>query len=325
MQRPLNSLLVTGGAGFIGSAFIRSLLSSPSFRGEILNLDLLTYAAMQEDLSQDPRYQLVQGNINDRSLVTKLCQERQVQAIIHFAAETHVDRSIQTSYPFIETNIQGTWALLEVARSFPHMHFHHVSTDEVYGTLDHIGLFSEESPYRPNSPYAASKAASDHLVRAYAKTYGLSTTISHCSNNYGPGQHPEKFIPRVLLSCLQQTPIPIYGDGRNLRDWLFVEDHVEAIWMIVQQGRPGETYDIGGGTELCNLALAERLIQEVIAQWAITPPPIQFVTDRPGHDFRYAIDSSKIRAALGWVPKTDLSLGLQKTLQFYKNYTIRKK
>lgn len=319
-RRPLNSLLITGGSGFIGSALIRFLLKKTAFQGTLVNLDLLTYAADPRNLKEvtnDPRYHFVQGNINDLSLLTLLCERHQIQAIVHLAAETHVDRSIANASPFIETNIQGTWTLLEAVRREPHIHFHHVSTDEVYGALGSSGYFSELSPYRPNSPYAASKAASDHLVAAYAKTYGLSITISHCSNNYGPGQHPEKLIPRILLACQQQLPIPIYGTGANIRDWLFVEDHVEALWTILQYGQAGETYDIGGGDEFTNLELAHLLRKEAAYKWALTPPPIQFIADRPGHDFRYAIDASKLRHTLGWKPRTHFLEGIRHTLDFY--------
>jgi dTDP-glucose 4,6-dehydratase len=306
-------LLVTGGAGFIGSAFIRYALEQPC--ETLVNLDALTYAANLDNLSsvnQDPRYHFVQGDIRDRVLVAALCQEHQIDAIVHFAAESHVDRSIASADPFVETNVSGTVSLLEVVRKAPHIHFHHVSTDEVYGALGAEGTFSELSSYHPNSPYAASKAASDHFVRAYGHTYGLSYTLSHCTNNYGPGQHKEKLIPQMIERLLQRAPLPLYGDGRQVRDWIFVDDHVEAVWLILQRGRRGETYDIGGECERSNLDLIDTLIrvfssvhgEEVAAC-------ITFVADRPGHDFRYAIDTSKIKQELGWFPRHTLEEGLK--------------
>lgn len=318
-MRPLNSLLITGGAGFIGSAFIRTLLRS-SFSGQIVNLDLLTYAgdlANLEECANHPHYHFIQGDINDRPLLLKLCAQYQIDTLVHFAAETHVDRSIESSSPFIDTNIKGTWNLLELIRSFPHIHFHHVSTDEVYGALGSSGFFNESSPYAPNSPYAASKAASDHLVRAYAHTYSLSTTLSHCSNNYGPAQHPEKFIPRMLTCCLEGKPLPVYGNGLHVRDWLYVEDHAEAILAILQRGRKNETYDIGAQTELPNVKLLYILIDLLKEEILIPEPIIEFVPDRLGHDFRYAIDSSKITRELGWTAKTGLREGLKATVSWY--------
>ena len=327
--RMLTNLLVTGGCGFIGSAFIRSLLRS-EFSGRIVNLDALTYAANPHALDgfhEHPRYRLIQGDINNTFLVDKLSADHEIDAIIHFAAETHVDRSIASALPFIEANVKGTMSLLEVVRRHPHIHFHHISTDEVYGALGQSGFFNEESPYRPNSPYSASKAASDHLVRAYRETYGLSTTISHCSNNYGPYQHPEKFIPLMISHCLENKPLPIYGRGENVRDWLYVDDHVEAIWAIVQRGRKGETYDIGGGTEKTNLQLLTLLIELLAKATQANALQyhrlIRFVADRPGHDFRYAIDSSKIERELGWRPTTDLRMGLSRTIKGYLKAALR--
>lgn len=317
-------LLVTGGAGFIGSAFIRYLLRLPSFRGRILNLDLLTYAANLENLRgfhEHPRYRLIQGDICNQPLVEKLLEQAEIDAIVHFAAETHVDRSIHHALPFIETNIKGTLSLLEAARKFPNIHFHHISTDEVYGSLGEKGFFNEQSPYRPNSPYSASKAASDHLVRAYANTYNLSTTLSHCSNNYGPCQFPEKFIPLMITHCLFGKPLPLYGRGANIRDWLYVDDHAAAIWTILCKGRKGQTYDIGGKTELSNLELLHLLIDILAEQTKEDPDTyrklIRFIQDRPGHDYRYAIDSSKIEKELGWRPKISLTDGLKKTIKWY--------
>ena len=319
-MRPLNSLLVTGGCGFIGSAFIRRLLSNPLFSGKIINLDLLTYAASPRNLEayeRHPRYRFVKGDIRDTPLIETLLGEG-VDAIIHFAAETHVDRSISSALPFIETNVVGTLSLLEALRKFPHIHFHHVSTDEVYGSLEETGFFHEQSLYRPNSPYSASKAASDHLVRAFAHTYKLSTTISHCGNNYGPGQYPEKLIPLMIERAFAKKSLPVYGEGKNVRDWIYVDDHVEAIWKILQWGESNETYDVGANEELSNLDLLHRLI-EVVAQKTGEDPKtylslIEFVGDRPGHDFRYAIDPSKIRKSLGWMPQVTLSEGLKKTV-----------
>lgn len=317
------NLLVTGGSGFIGSAFIRWVLQNPTFQGRVVNLDLMTYAANPDNLksiSNDVRYQLIQGDICDQALVEHILKEG-ISTIIHFAAETHVDRSILSAMPFIETNVKGTLSLLEAVRKFPHTHFHHVSTDEVYGSLTNNGFFNEQSHYRPNSPYSASKAASDHLVRAFAKTYQLSTTISHCSNNYGPGQNSEKLIPHMIERLLLKKPLPIYGRGENIRDWLFVDDHVEAIWSIIQSGKKGETYNIGGGTELSNLetiyALIDVFSQITESQVDEYLPLIQFIEDRPGHDFRYAIDTSKIRNELHWYPKVSFKDGLLVTVKSY--------
>ncbi len=316
----MKSLLVTGGSGFIGSAFIRWVLQKTPFSGSITNLDLLTYAAIPsnlESVARDSRYAFVQGDILDPALVEHLLKKG-VDTVVHFAAETHVDRSIESSFPFIETNVKGTLTLLEALRKFPQVHFHHVSTDEVYGSLEEEGVFNERSAYAPNSPYAASKAASDHLVRAFAHTYGLKTTMSHCSNNYGPGQYPEKLIPLVLQKCLTNQPIPIYGKGTNVRDWLYVEDHVEAIWKILESGKVGETYGIGGGTEVSNREVVHRLI-DLLAQKTGRDTReylslIEEVKDRPGHDFRYAIDASKIQKELGWMPRTSFAEGLAKTI-----------
>lgn len=313
------NILVTGGSGFIGSAFIRKLLRTTDCK--VCNLDALTYAAHEDALKgfeENPRYRFIQGNILNQPLVEQLLETHEIDAIVHFAAETHVDRSIASAAPFIETNVKGTLSLLEAVRKFPEVHFHHISTDEVYGSLGEGGFFSEKSPYRPNSPYSASKAASDHLVRAFAQTYGLSTTLSHCSNNYGPYQNTEKFIPLMLLHCLQGKPLPVYGKGANVRDWLYVDDHVEAIWTILCKGKRGETYDIGGKSELTNLELLELLIEVLAARRGERPEKyrklIRFVTDRPGHDFRYAIDTTKIEQELGWRARVGLREGLEKTI-----------
>ncbi len=323
-MRLTKRLLVTGGSGFIGSAFIRFLMRLSDFRGNVINVDKLTYAAnpaLLKGLENHPRYRFVQADINHRLLIEKLCEQEEVDAIVHFAAETHVDRSIADASAFLEANVKGTLSLLEVVRRLPHIHFHHVSTDEVYGSLGESGSFNEQSPYRPNSPYAASKAASDHFVRAFAHTHRLSTTISHCSNNYGPGQHPEKFIPLMITSALAKKPLPVYGRGSNVRDWLYVEDHADALWRIVQDGKSGQTYDIGGGSEMSNLDLLHLLLkvlsQEAKVDLEALSQNIRFVQDRPGHDYRYAIDSSKIRHALSWSPKIALEEGLKKTIRWH--------
>ena len=320
-MRKLNNLLVTGGCGFIGSAFIRSTLrSGPSVK--IVNLDKMTYAANQHNLEgfhEHPRYRFIQGDINQQPLVEKLCLEEEIDAIVHFAAESHVDRSIASASAFVEANIRGTMTLLEAVRQFPHIHFHHISTDEVYGSLGESGFFNEQSQYRPNSPYSATKAASDHLVRAYGQTYHLSTTISHCSNNYGPGQHREKFVPLMIFNCLAERSLPVYGKGVNIRDWIYVDDHIEALWLILQRGVKGEVYDIGGDSERSNLDLL-HLVIKLLAEETGEPPEkyhklIRFIDDRPGHDLRYAIDSSKMFHAFGWKAKISLTEGLQKTIR----------
>ena len=302
-QRKINNLLVTGGAGFIGSAFIRYILTSdPSFEGKCVNLDLLTYAgnlANLRTIENDPRYSFHKGDICDGDLIEQLCVENEIDTIVHFAAESHVDRSIANPKAFIETNVIGTFHLLEVVRKYPHIHFHHVSTDEVYGCLGDTGAFNEQTPYHPNSPYSASKAASDHFVRAYGITYNLSTCISNCSNNYGPYQFPEKLIPLMILSCLNRHPLPVYGEGKNVRDWLFVEDHAKALWMLLTYGKKGETYNIGGEEEWKNIDLVKeiiRVVAEITGEDNKTLEAlISFVKDRPGHDFIYAIDCSKIK------------------------------
>jgi len=316
-------LLVTGGAGFIGSSFIRYGLERFENLEKIVNLDLLTYAANEKNMAEfkdNPGHLFVQGNILDSGLVEKLCKDHDIEAIVHFAAESHVDRSIADPRAFIDTNIIGTFTLLEVVRKNPHIHFHHISTDEVYGSLVE-GCFSEDSPYRPNSPYAASKAASDHLVRAWSQTYKLSTTLSHCSNNYGPCQHDEKLIPLMIAHCLQGKPLPVYGQGLNIRDWLYVDDHADAVWKILQSGRAGEVYDIGGKCEKTNIALLHTLIDKVAKRTSKDKETllklITYVQDRPGHDFRYAIDPTKITNELQWEPQHTLEEGLEKTIEWY--------
>jgi dTDP-glucose 4,6-dehydratase len=323
LRKP-NNLLVTGGAGFIGSAFIRYLFAQPDFQGRIVNLDLLTYAANPDNVRgavDERRYELARGDISDEDLVARICNERAIDTIVHFAAESHVDRSITGPEVFVRTNVLGTFHLLEVVRKNPSIHFHHVSTDEVYGSLGREGYFTERSPYQPNSPYSASKAGSDHLVRAYAHTYGLSVTLSNCSNNYGPCQFPEKLIPLMVLNMLEGRPLPVYGDGRNVRDWLFVDDHADALWLILRRGTRGTTYNIGGDSERANLDLLHELI-EIVARLADRPlgelrALITFVKDRPGHDLRYAIDCSKLKSELGWRRGHDLAAGLEHTVRWY--------
>jgi dTDP-glucose 4,6-dehydratase len=324
-QRKLSNILVTGGAGFIGSAFIRYLLSSETdFQGLCVNLDVLTYAGNLENLlsvSEDPRYLFEHGDIRRQELVEHLCQEHAIDTIIHFAAESHVDRSILGPQAFVETNIVGTFQLLEVVRRNPHIHFHHVSTDEVYGSLGPTGYFTEETPYQPNSPYSASKASSDHLVRAYGHTYQLSTCLSNCSNNYGPYQYPEKLIPLIILNCLERQPLPVYGQGINVRDWLYVEDHVGALYLLLKKGRQGECYNIGGESERRNIDLVREIVRLIAEIQGVAVQELEsvitFVKDRPGHDLRYAIDCSKIKKELGWAPQEDLSGGLRKTILWY--------
>jgi dTDP-glucose 4,6-dehydratase len=316
-------ILITGGAGFIGSAFIRFGLRHFPELEKIVNLDLLTYAGSEknmEDFAHDQRHLFVRGDIRDRALVKKICHDEKIEAIVHAAAESHVDRSICDPAVFLESNVRGTFELLEAVRAFPHIHFHHVSTDEVFGSLE-TGFFTETSPYRPNSPYAASKAASDHFVRAWGKTFGLSVTLSHCSNNFGPYQHVEKLIPHMIHNCLQGKPLPIYGKGINVRDWLFVDDHAEALWLILEKGKAGQSYTIGGETVMTNLDLLHLLIERLAHRTSQDPANflklMTFVQDRPGHDMRYAIDCSKIKKELGWNQTHTLEQGLEKTIEWY--------
>ncbi len=328
------NILVTGGAGFIGSNFVHYLLrTEPDVH--VVNLDVLTYAGSRENLSDLPdptRHTFVQGDICDRALVDDLLRRWQISAIAHFAAETHVDRSIVDPGKFVQTNIVGTYTLLEAARQFWLVekslgdalpHFHHVSTDEVFGALrPDEPAWTESTPYGPNSPYAASKAASDHLVRSYHRTFGLPVTITNCSNNYGPRQFPEKLIPLMVSNALSGQPLPVYGDGQQIRDWLYVEDHCEAIWAVMRRGAPGETYNIGGGNQPANLTVVETLC-DILDECAPHSPYaphaslIKFVADRPGHDRRYAMDITKIRTELGWQPRQSLSTGLLHTVQWY--------
>lgn len=317
--------LVTGGAGFIGSSFIRFGLQHIGYCEKVINYDLLTYAADErgvKEVESDPRYLFVHADIADGALIESLCREHHIDTIVHFAAETHVDRSIESPAVFYETNVMGTLHLLEAARHLPDVHFHHISTDEVYGPIDK-GLLTEKSAYAPSSPYAASKAAADHLVRAYAHTYGLSTTISHCCNNFGPYQNVEKFIPRMVSNLLASLPLPVYGNGGNIREWLYVEDHAEAIWKILEKGRKAETYNIGSGCELSNIDMLHQIIQQLSC--VVEHPEeelkklITYVRDRPGHDFRYGIDSTKIRAELGWSSRHSCAEALEKTIAWYVN------
>ncbi len=322
------TLLVTGGAGFIGSNFIRYLLATET-AVRIVNLDLLTYAADQQALvGLDPqRHCLVVGDIADSALVTQLLREHDIDTVVHFAAESHVDRSITGPAAFIHTNIVGTFSLLDACRHCwqgrDDVRFHHVSTDEVYGTLSRTDPpFTETTPYSPNSPYSASKASSDHLVRAYFHTYNLPVVTTNCSNNYGPYQNNEKFIPTVIHSAFAQQPIPIYGDGSNIRDWLYVEDHCRGIHRVLTAGQLGETYNIGGHNEWANLRIATAicdLLDEYRPQNAPHERLLTFVTDRPGHDWRYAIDARRMEKELGWLPRETFETGIRKTVEWYLN------
>jgi dTDP-glucose 4,6-dehydratase len=322
--------MVTGGAGFIGSNFIRYVLTQTDFSGRIINLDKLTYAGNLENLADvqqafPERYVLEHGDICDKAFVDRVWTNYQVDAVAHFAAESHVDRSILGPGEFVRTNVEGTFTLLEVARERwkgrEDVLFHHVSTDEVYGSLGETGYFTEKTPYDPRSPYSASKAASDHLVNAWFHTYHLPVTKSNCSNNYGPFHFPEKLIPLMILKLQKGETLPVYGDGKNVRDWLFVVDHAEAIWTVMTRGRLGETYNVGGENEWENLKLVEVLCQTTALALGKDRdaflPLIRFVPDRPGHDRRYAIDCSKIKNELGWKPRTEFSQGLEKTVAWY--------
>ena len=317
------TLLVTGGLGFMGSSFIRYMLSQKGFVGKVINLDLVTYAAHHGNISKwenDPRYLFVKGDIRDGKLLRILHTQHSIDSVVHFAAETHVDRSITSPKLFVDTNVCGTFELLEWVRKDPTIHFHLVSTDEVYGSLGISGRFSEDSPYRPNSPYSASKAAADHLATAYGKTYGLNITLSHACNNYGPHQFPEKFIPLMILNCLRKDPLPIYGNGTNQRDWLFVDDHSKAVEMIIANGKSGEVYNVGTGIEYTNLDLLSLIIEEVAKQTGEHKNSyeelIHFVPDRKGHDFRYSLETEKIQT-LGWSPAIEFKKGLKETVTWY--------
>ncbi|NLC71945.1 MAG: dTDP-glucose 4,6-dehydratase [Desulfuromonadaceae bacterium] len=327
------TLLVTGGCGFIGANFVRYLLNREA-DVRIVNLDKLTYAGNLSnlaDVAADSRYRFVHGDICDAGLVGGLFAEEKPEAVVHFAAESHVDRSISGPSAFVQTNVVGTFTLLEAARNAwldgsaeaSLRRFVHVSTDEVYGSLGATGYFTEETPYDPRSPYSASKAASDHLVSAYFHTYGLPTVITNCSNNYGPLQFPEKLIPLIVNNALHGRELPVYGDGKNVRDWLYVEDHCAALWTVLNQGVPGETYNIGGNNEKQNIEIVTAIC--TLLDEMASPLPggkartslIRFVKDRPGHDRRYAIDAEKIRRELGWEPGTTFEEGLRRTISWY--------
>ena len=328
----MKTILVTGGAGFIGSALIRQLIAESDWR--IVNIDKLTYAGNLESLAEladHPRHVFSRSDICDRGALDDLFGEHQPAGVIHLAAESHVDRSIHGPGDFIETNINGTYTLLEAARAYwsalepaakAAFRFHHVSTDEVFGSLGDTGLFAETSPYRPNSPYSASKAASDHLVRAWHHTYGLPTVITNCSNNYGPCQFPEKLIPLMIHHALTDKPLPIYGKGDNVRDWLYVDDHARALRLVFERGAAGETYNIGGHNEKSNLDVVDTLcvlLDELKPRrdgCSYREQKIS-VADRPGHDKRYAIDAAKIERELGWTPRESFASGLKKTVQWY--------
>jgi dTDP-glucose 4,6-dehydratase len=333
MALHMKTLLVTGGAGFIGSNFVRQCLYEEKAL-RIINLDKLTYAGNMESLTMLKDYLhhiFIHGDIADRALVKELFLKYHPEAIIHFAAESHVDRSIDGPADFMQTNIIGTFTLLEAARSYWHgldadnrrdFRFLHVSTDEVYGSLGPEGYFTEESPYCPTSPYSASKASSDHLVRAWHHTYGLPVLITNCSNNYGPYQFPEKLIPLMIIKALSGEPLPVYGDGLNVRDWLYVEDHCRAIRTVLEKGRPGQTYNIGGNSEKTNLEVVKTICAILDEQVPHAPhlphaALLTFVKDRPSHDRRYAIDAGKIRRELGWAPQETFTTGLRKTVRWY--------
>lgn len=325
-------VLVTGGAGFIGSALVRQLIrNSPH---EVLNLDKLTYAGVLESLdgvADDPRYRFVQGDICDRALVRRLLGEFQPDVVAHLAAESHVDRSIDGPADFIETNVVGTFSMLEQALDYwrgldperqQSFRFHHISTDEVFGSLGQEGLFTETTPYDPRSPYSASKAASDHLVRAWGHTFGLPVLVTNCSNNYGPYHFPEKLIPLVIIRALGGSELPVYGDGSNVRDWLFVEDHARALALVFEQGRPGETYNVGGNSERTNIEVVRAICAALDQRQPRSDghsyaEQIRFVPDRPGHDQRYAIDAGKIRRELGWEPQVSFDEGIGRTVDWY--------
>ena len=320
-------ILVTGGAGFIGSAVVRRAIAQGH---EVINLDALTYAACLEnvaEVSDNPRYVFEEVNIRDYAALNKVFETHNPDAVMHLAAESHVDRSIDGPSDFIETNITGTFNMLEAARAHwarqgkpDSFRFHHISTDEVYGSLGETGMFTEDTPYDPRSPYSASKAASDHLVRAWGETYGLPVLVTNCSNNYGPYHFPEKLIPVVIIKALAGDPIPVYGDGMNIRDWLYVEDHADALLTVLGQGVLGRTYNIGGENEATNIDLVRMICAELDR---LRPKDtgyadqITFVTDRPGHDRRYAIDPERIRTELGWRPSVTLEEGLARTVRWY--------
>lgn len=333
----MNRVIVTGGAGFIGANYLHTLFADPSFTGKILNIDKLTYAGNLESLQDleakygNSRYFFEQADICDAQKMKELLHQFKPDTIVHFAAESHVDRSIDGPMEFVQTNLVGTATLLNAAWEYfrtleeeakKHFRFHNVSTDEVFGSLGEQGMFTEETPYDPSSPYSASKAGSDHLVRAWQRTFGLPITISNCSNNYGPYQFPEKLIPLMILNCLAHKPLPIYGKGLNVRDWLFVTDHCEAINIIIQKGKIGETYNIGGHNEMKNIDIVTTICEildemEPSNKLKSYTDLITFVQDRPGHDLRYAIDATKIEKELGWNPAETFATGIRKTVAWY--------
>ncbi len=336
------TILVTGGAGFIGSNFIRYVLDKTDFKGTIVNYDKLTYAGNLMNLTDigkkfgNKNYYFERGDVKDYGKVSEVFTKYKINIVVHFAAESHVDRSIFGPKDFVETNVNGTFSLLETARRLwtgrTDVRFHHISTDEVYGSLGETGYFVETTPYDPRSPYSASKAASDHLVRAYFHTYGLPVTISNCSNNYGPYHFPEKLIPLIILNALEGKLLPVYGDGKNVRDWLYVEDHCEAIWMILNKGIAGETYNIGGECEMRNIEVVQEICDALEKLCPVRDNPalrtlnselrtykdlITYVGDRPGHDRRYAINCDKIKSALGWKQRHTFASGLKNTVAWY--------
>ena len=326
----MKKILITGGAGFIGSAVIRQFINDTGH--SVVNVDKLTYAGNLQSLasvSDNPRYRFEQVDICDAAEVARVFREHRPDAVMHLAAESHVDRSITGPAAFIQTNIVGTYTLLEAARTHWNgldaagkaaFRFHHISTDEVYGSLGETGFFTEDMPYEPNSPYSASKASSDHLVRAWHHTYGLPVVTTNCSNNYGPYHFPEKLIPLVILNAVAGKPLPIYGKGDNIRDWLYVDDHARALRLVLDKGTPGETYNIGGWNEKTNLEVVQSIcaiLDELHPQGAPHNKLITYVTDRPGHDMRYAIDANKIARELGWKPQENFESGLRKTVEWY--------
>jgi dTDP-glucose 4,6-dehydratase len=324
----VETILITGGAGFIGSHVVRRFIGK--YQHQIINLDALTYAGNPEnveDVSIYSNYHFVECDIRDEFNLERIFQKNKIDSIIHLAAESHVDRSIENPTDFVTTNVLGTVNLLNMFKKYCNGRFYHVSTDEVYGTLGEDGKFTEETPYSPNSPYSASKAASDHFVRAYHETYGIDVVISNCSNNYGSHQYPEKLIPLIIKNIIERKPLPVYGKGDNIRDWLWVEDHAAAIDLIFHTGKSGETYNIGGNNEWKNIDLVKKLCEIVDKKLGReegeSESLITYVTDRAGHDFRYAIDASKLENDLGWKPSVKFDMGFERTVEWYlRNYDI---